>query len=161
RLSGHPNASPYVKDAFHRYLIEGERTAVNQGQMGSKAAAHYTINVPAGGTSTIRLRLTSGHLASPFDGFDALVEKRIAEAYEFYERITPHSLNEDERRVRRQALAGMLWSKQFYYFDLERWLIEHKSHPLLESDSHTARNAEWFHMLNADVISMPDKWEYP
>ena len=85
----------------------------------------------------------------------------IGEADEFYERITPQSLTEDQRRVHRQALAGMLWSKQFYYFDLDKWLEEHRSHPLLESARHGVRNTEWFHMLNADVISMPDKWEYP
>ena len=90
-----------------------------------------------------------------------MFEERIGEADEFYHRITPQSLNEDQRRVHRQALAGMLWGKQFYYFDLERWLSEHKSHPLMTSDTASARNTEWFHMLNADVISMPDKWEYP
>ena len=88
-------------------------------------------------------------------------EKRIADADEFYERITPRSLNEDQRRVHRQALAGMLWSKQFYFFDLEKWLSEHKRHPLLDSNGGGGRNTEWFHMLNADIISMPDKWEYP
>ncbi len=95
------------------------------------------------------------------------MNKRIEEADEFYDRITPASLGEDERRVRRQALAGMLWSKQFYYFDLERWLSEHHSHPMFSASNghaangHPSRNVEWFHMLNADVISMPDKWEYP
>jgi hypothetical protein len=89
------------------------------------------------------------------------LQSRIADADEFYQRITPQSLSEDERRVHRQALAGMLWSKQYYYFDLEKWLLEHQSHPLLESGRQGVRNTEWFHMLNADVISMPDKWEYP
>ena len=96
-----------------------------------------------------------------FGGFEKTFKSRIADADEFYDRITPKSLTDDERRVHRQALAGMLWSKQFYYFDLERWLREHKSHPLLESSRQGVRNTEWFHMLNADVISMPDKWEYP
>jgi hypothetical protein len=90
-----------------------------------------------------------------------VLNRRVADADEFYERIAPDSLSEDERRVHRQALAGMLWTKQYYYFDLEHWLREHKSHPLLESCRHDVRNTEWFHMLNADVISMPDKWEYP
>ena len=96
-----------------------------------------------------------------FKGFEDIFESRLADADEFYRRITPQSLSDDERRVHRQALAGMLWSKQYYYFDLEKWLVEHKSHPLLESGPQGVRNTEWFHMLNADVISMPDKWEYP
>jgi hypothetical protein len=161
RLWGQPNASPYVKDAFHRRIISGEHDAVNPGRVGTKAAAHYAVNVPGGGSQVIRLRLTAKQVNPAFAGFDRSVEARIAEADEFYHRITPRSLNDDERLVHRQALAGMLWSKQFYYFDLERWLSEHNSHPFLESNGHKARNAEWFHMLNADVISMPDKWEYP
>ena len=86
---------------------------------------------------------------------------RLADADEFYNRITPSSLSEDERRVHRQALAGMLWTKQFYYFDLDKWLGEHKAHPLLGANHRNVRNTEWFHMLNSDIISMPDKWEYP
>ena len=97
----------------------------------------------------------------PFGGFEKVLQTRLDEADEFYQRITPPSLTEDERRVHRQALAGMLWTKQFYYFDLERWLAEHNSHPMLGSAKGGVRNTEWFHMLNADVISMPDKWEYP
>ena len=161
RLWGQANACAYVKDAFHRYLVSGEKGAVNPAHVGTKAAAHYILEVPGGGSQMIRLRLAAGAVSEPFTGFEAIFEKRIGDADEFYDRITPQSLNEDERRVHRQALAGMLWSKQFYFFDLERWLTEHKSHPLLNSDGHSTRNMEWFHMLNADVISMPDKWEYP
>jgi hypothetical protein len=161
RLWGQPSASAYVKDAFHGYVISGEIGAVNSGQVGTKAAAHYTLEVPAGGSKTVRLRLAAGEKRNPFADFETAFGKRAAEADEFYDRITPKSLTEDERRVHRQALAGMLWSKQFYYFDLERWLDEHKSHPLLHPGAHGVRNKEWFHMLNADVISMPDKWEYP
>jgi hypothetical protein len=96
-----------------------------------------------------------------FSEFDAVFQGRIADADEFYRTIAPAFLTDDQRRVHRQALAGMLWSKQFYHFDLERWLSEHKSHPLIESARPGVRNTEWFHMLNADIISMPDKWEYP
>ena len=110
---------------------------------------------------TVRLRLASAQKKDAFSGFEQIFKSRIADADEFYERITPRALSEDERRVHRQALAGMLWSKQFYYFDLDQWLVQHKSHPLMESARHGIRNTEWFHMLNADVISMPDKWEYP
>jgi Mannosylglycerate hydrolase MGH1-like glycoside hydrolase domain len=161
RLWGQPNPSPYVKDAFHRYIISNESGAVNPEQVGTKAAAHYKLEVPANASKTVRLRLTAEKATDAFGGFDSVFKSRISEADEFYQRITPQSLNEDERRVHRQALAGMLWGKQYYYFDLEQWLTEHKSHPLLDSAKRGVRNTEWFHMLNADVISMPDKWEYP
>jgi hypothetical protein len=107
------------------------------------------------------LRFTALAGSDPFGTFHAAFDQRQTEADDFYRRIAPKSLNEDQRRVHRQALAGMLWSKQYYFFDLERWLTEHKSHPLLEQHGRHARNADWFHMLNSDVISMPDKWEYP
>jgi len=161
RLWRQPNASPYVKDAFHAWLVGGRLDAVNPARVGTKAAAHYTLDVPAGGSRTIRLRLTSETATGTFEDFDRTFETRIHDANEFYERITPKSLTEDERLVHRQALAGMLWGKQYYYFDLEAWLDEHHSHPLLESARPGVRNVEWFHMLNADIISMPDKWEYP
>ena len=161
RLWGQPNSSPHVKDAFHAYIVSGKNEAVNPARVGTKAAAHYTLDVPAGGSQAIHLRLSAGRAADPFKDFQKTFESRIADADEFYQRIAPPSLSEDERRVHRQALAGMLWSKQYYYFDLERWLSEHESHPLLESAKPGVRNTEWFHMLNADIISMPDKWEYP
>ena len=161
RIWGQPNASPYVKDAFHRYIVSGQGDAVNPARVGTKAAAHVALDVPAGGSRTVRLRLSASKPKDPFAGFEKTFDSRIADADEFYQRITPETLNEDQRRVHRQALAGMLWSKQYYYFDLERWLREHKSHPLDQSARQGVRNTEWFHMLNADVISMPDKWEYP
>ena len=161
RLWGQANSSPYVKDAFHAYLISGVREAVNRAKTGTKAAAHYRLEVPAGGSKAVRLRLSEKPPARPFDQFDAILAARLADADEFYNRIAPHSLNEDERRVYRQALAGMLWGKQYYYFDLDRWLEEHEAHPMVGASNRTTRNMEWFHMLNSDVISMPDKWEYP
>lgn len=161
RLWGQPNASPYIKDAFHTYIISGEKEAVNPAKTGTKAAAHYVFDIPGGGCQTVRLRLTSSKTDTPFNDFEEIFTRLIGEANEFYKRIAPSSLNEDERRVHRQALAGMLWSKQYYYFDLEKWLKEHHSHPMLDSVPHNLRNTEWFHMLNADIISMPDKWEYP
>jgi hypothetical protein len=161
-LWGRPNSSPYVKDAFHTYMISGDGVEVNPAHQGTKAAAHYRLEVPAGGNSMIRLRLTASPAAAPFGGFDPVFEKRIADADEFYSRIVPASLSEDQRRVHRQALAGLLWTKQYYFFDLETWLSEHNSHPLLDPDCGCRpRNVDWFHMLNADIISMPDKWEYP
>jgi hypothetical protein len=159
RLWGGNNPSPYVKDAFHEYVVSGKKDAVNPGKTGTKAAAHYVLNVPGRGSSVVRLRL--GDKAKGFGDFDKTFTLRAAEADEFYDRITPKNLSEDEHRVHRQALAGMLWSKQYYYFDLDKWLLEHDSHPVLNSGSKKVRNTEWFHMLNSDVISMPDKWEYP
>jgi hypothetical protein len=160
RLWGKSNPSPYVKDAFHDYVISGKRDAVSPFGVGTKAAAYYRLVVSAGGSTVVRLRLNPKTPADPFGKFDQIFAMRVADANEFYERITPASLSEDERRVHRQALAGMLWSKQYYYFDLDRWLEEHGAHPLSATHRHI-RNTEWFHMLNSDIISMPDKWEYP
>ena len=161
RLWGQANPSPYVKDAFHEYVVSGKREAVNPSKTGTKAAPHYVLEVPGGGSKVVRLRLSDKRDGDAFAKFDQIFASRAAEANEFYERITPKSLSEDERRVHRQALAGMLWSKQYYYFDLDRWLQEHDAHPLIGSHKRSVRNAEWSHMLNSDVISMPDKWEYP
>ena len=159
KLWGQPNPTPYVKDAFHRYVISGETNAANPAKTGTKAAARYQLTVPAGGSKTVRLRLSAK--PAGFDDFDKVFAARVADADEFYNRITPATLSEDERRVHRQSLAGMLWSKQYYYFDLDRWLTEHDAHPLTGDGRGKARNTAWFHMLNSDVISMPDKWEYP
>jgi len=161
RLWGQANRSPYVKDAFHDCIVSGRRDAVNPAAVGTKAAAHYALEVPAGGSKTIRVRLAAAVRESGFRDFERTFTDRIADADEFYARITPRVLDEDARLVHRQALAGMLWSKQYYYFDLERWLDEHQSHPLLTAARQGVRNSDWFHMLNADIISMPDKWEYP
>ncbi len=130
RLWGQPNPTPYVKDAFHRYVISGERDAVNPAKTGTKAAARYVLEVPAGGCEVVQLRLAKGTAGGTFGAaFDEVLRQRLFDADEFYDRITPRSLGEDERRVHRQALAGMLWSKQYYYFDLDRWLKEHQAHP--------------------------------
>ena len=161
RVWGHANSTAYVKDAFHEYVIRGKREAVNASKRGTKAAAHYCVKVPAGGSTAVRLRLCSQAPMDAFKAFDEILADRLADAGEFYDRITPKSLSEDERRVHRQAIAGMLWSKQYYYFDLDRWLVEHDAHPLVNKGHRNIRNTEWFHMLNNDVISMPDKWEYP
>jgi len=161
RLWAQPNASPYVKDAFHNYVVLGNREAVNPSKIGTKAAALYHLQIPAGASKTVRLRLSGKAAGDPFATFDQIFVTRMSDADDFYDRITPASLSEDERRVHRQALAGMLWSKQYYYFDLDRWLEEHNAHPLMGTSHGNARNTEWFHMLNSDIISMPDKWEYP
>ena len=161
RLWGESNASAYVKDAFHEYVVSGKRNAVNPTRTGTKAAALYQLPVPAGSSRVVRLRLSSKPADDAFGTFDKTFLSRSADADEFYDRITPPTLSADERRVHRQALAGMLWSKQYYYFDLDRWLLEHEGHPMVGTVHRNVRNAEWFHMLNSDIISMPDKWEYP
>ena len=161
RLWGQPNASPYVKDAFHQYLISGACDAVNPSKTGTKAAAHYVLEVSAGASKAVRLRLSANPAADAFAISDQIFDSRLADANEFYDRITAKELSEDERRVHRQALAGMMWSKQYYYFDLDRWLSEHEAHPSARSGKGTSRNSDWFHMLNSDIISMPDKWEFP
>ena len=161
RLWGQPNPSPHVKDAFHEYVISGATDAVNPSKTGTKAAVHYLLEVPAGQSRAVRLRLSANPPADAFDTFDQIFDSRLADANEFYGRITPKELSEDERRVHRQALAGMMWSKQYYYFDLDQWLSEHNAHPSAGSGKESCRNSDWFHMLNSDIISMPDKWEFP
>ena len=161
RLWSQSNRTPFVKDAFHEYVVGGNKEAVNPEKTGTKAAAHYVLQVPAGGCQVVRLRLSATPAADAFADFTQIFADRLADADEFYDRITPDSLSPDERRVHRQALAGMLWSKQYYFFDLDKWLIEHDAHPMTGIRRGNSRNAEWFHMLNRDIISMPDKWEYP
>jgi hypothetical protein len=169
RLFGRPSASTYVKDAFHHYLIEGQSDATNPTDEGTKAAAHYVLDISPGKSAVIRLRLaapafedpTKGKKRGPFSAaFDELMMERLAEADEFYRSVIPASIRPDAANVMRQALAGMLWSKQYYGFDVDQWLKEHAAHPL-QADSHPSRNHEWFHLFNNDIISMPDKWEYP
>jgi hypothetical protein len=167
RLWGQPNRQPYVKDAFHRHLVGGEVEAVNPARTGTKAAAHYTLTLAAGATASVRLRLT--HVAqeaataggeAAFADFAALLAQREAEADAFYATLTPRGLDAERANVMRQALAGMLWTKQYYFFDLERWLDEHGANPLT-GGTRPSRNREWVHMINGHIISMPDKWEYP
>ena len=155
------NSSLYVKDAFHNYVIQDKKDAVNPAKIGTKVAANYRLEVPAGGSEAVRLRLAANPPGDPFKAFDQILHVRLGEANEFFHRITPASLTEDQRRVHRQALAGMMWSKQYYYFDLDKWLVEHEAHPMAGTAHNRMRNTEWFHMLNSDIISMPDKWEYP
>ena len=162
RVFGTANRTPYVKDGINEYIVHGRQDAVNPEQRGTKVSAHCPLPVPAGGLRTIRLRLSDVALAEPFGkGFDAMVETRRREADEFYAKIIPSSLSADAANVMRQALAGMLWSKQFYYYDVDRWLEERGSDPLKPKHRAAPRNDHWHHMYNAHILSMPDKWEYP
>ena len=161
RLVHVANRTPYVKDAIHNYLVNGHSAAVNPDRTGTKAAAHYALSVGAGASVTVRLRLCAGEPDAPFGkAFDAVLASRRKEADEFYASVIPSSLSPDAANVMRQALAGMLWSKQFYYYDVDRWLTE-RGAGLFKSGKRAPRNDHWHHMHNADVISMPDKWEYP
>jgi len=163
RLFGVPNPSPYVKDAFHEYLIGGRKDAVNPARVGSKAAPHYAFPVGAGETVVVRLRLCTGEaIPRPFGaGFDATFDLRKQEADAFYQRITPFDIPADMRNVQRQAFAGMLWNKQYYRYLVERWLKGDPAEPPPPASRLQGRNHDWWHMSAADVLSMPDKWEYP
>jgi hypothetical protein len=163
RIFGTPNASPFVKDGINNYVVNGKKNVVNPQGTGTKAAAHYSITVGAGQTAKIRLRLTDlapTTVSDPFAGFDEIMQSRQKDADEFYQAITPERVSKDEALVMRQALAGMLWSKQYFNFDLHKWLVEHGIDSMRPSQK-SMRNSDWFHMVNQHVISMPDKWEYP
>ncbi len=155
------NATPYVKDAFHRYMVNRETGAVNPEGQGTKAAALYQHELQPGETWTVRLRLTDQTFTRPFNQFDRTLAKRIEEADAFYAEVQNPNLTDDERMVQRQAFAGMLWTKQLYYFDIEQWLNGDPAGPTPPRSRQTGRNHEWIHLNNFDVISMPDKWEYP
>jgi len=162
RLFGAPNASPYVKDAFHTYIIHGQIEAVNPAAVGTKAAAHYRIEIPPNETVTLRLRLFTESKATETlfsQAFEQIFSQRIQESEEFYADI-PAGLLPQERRIVRQACAGLLWSKQFYHYSIADWLAGDPAQPPVVS--HNRRNQDWAqHLYNRDVISMPDKWEYP
>jgi hypothetical protein len=163
RIFGTPNVSPYVKDGINNYVVAGNRDAVNPEKEGTKCAAHYQVTVGAGETATIRVRLTDlapDAIGDPFQSFDATLQTRLGEADAFYTSITPGRASEDEVLVMRQALAGMLWTKQYFFFDVHKWLEEHSIEPM-KPGGPSMRNRDWFHMVNQHVISMPDKWEYP
>jgi hypothetical protein len=166
RLWGRPNDVRHVKDAFHERVIAGREDAINPAREGTKAAAHHVLNVPAGDSRTVRVRLALesalGPQVSAFSpAFERTMGERRREADAFYDSISPEGLSEDERRTMRQALAGMLWSKQYYCFDLDRWLREHGANPVARTPAPGIRNPRWSHMINDDILSMPDKWEYP
>jgi hypothetical protein len=162
RLFGTPNATAFVKDGIDSFIVHGNRDAVNPEQTGTKAAAHYEITVGAGETRILRLRLQDKSSAKPFGAvFEDAMTARRNEADEFYGAVIPQSLSGDEAAVMRQALAGMLWSKQVYFFDVDRWLSEHGAAPFDPNRRKGSRNERWQHLYNLDVLSMPDKWEYP
>ena len=169
RLYGKTNRTPYVKDAFHRYLIGGEKAAVNPALSGTKVAAHSVSEIPPGKSWTLHLRLTDCNPAerpgqtSQFFGaaFDAVFVQRMKEADEFLAARAHRGLSEDARHVQRQAFAGLLWSKQSYHYDVRRWLEGDSTQPAPDPRRALGRNRDWTHLYNSDLILMPDKWEYP
>ncbi|OGL14930.1 MAG: glucosidase [Candidatus Rokubacteria bacterium RIFCSPLOWO2_12_FULL_71_22] len=163
RLYGAPNARPYVKDGIDDYVVHGRPDAVNPARVGTKVAPLYRLTVAPGATVTTRLRLTNTPLAAdPFgQPFDAIVAERLREADDFYATVIPKGLSDDGKRVMRQSFAGLLWSKQFYHYYVRRWLEGDPAGPPPPPERRGGRNHEWLHLYNEDVISMPDKWEYP
>jgi hypothetical protein len=163
RLFGSENAVRYVKDGINDFIVNGKEDTVNPAGVGTKAAAHYQCKIGAGQTATIRLRLSDldpAAMGNPFKSFAEILKSRQQEADAFYASITPERVSKDEALVMRQAMAGMLWSKQYFGFDVNTWLEEHGV-DASKSGSRQMRNSEWSHMVNEHVISMPDKWEYP
>ena len=164
RLFGAPNASPYVKDNINDYIVHGAKDAVNPSQAGTKAAANYALTLPSGEVATIRLRFTDKNRKSSRvfgKPFETVFANRLREANEFYQTVVPSHLSDDARSVMRQALGGLLWSKQYYHYVVERWLDGDPKTPLPPAERRHGRNHDWKHLYNTDVISMPDKWEYP
>ena len=166
RLYNYENGTRHAKDGINDYLVHGLRDAVNPAKSGTKAAAHYPLTLGSGETKTIKLRLTNLEIppenSDPCNGkFDATFDERKREADEFYDSVTPRDLSQDAKSVMRQALGGLLWSKQFYYYDMSSWLKGDPAEPTPPSERLNGRNSQWTHLYNDDIISMPDKWEYP
>ena len=165
RLWDAPNRSQFVKDAFHDFVVRGENTAVNPAQTGTKAAAHYRLAIAPGETRSIRARFekidAEESVAQPFTDFDKCFSQRRTEADEFHEGLMPVSLSNEHKEIQRQALAGMLWTKQFYHYIVDQWLEGDPGHPPPPNERKHGRNAQWRHLYNERVMSMPDTWEYP
>jgi hypothetical protein len=160
KLFGGENHSPYVKDGINDRVVQGIEAAVNPQQTGTKAACYYLLKIDAGSEKTIRLRLSDrDRLSEPFQEFDSILSSRQQEADEFYQRFESHSMSEDARNVQRQAFAGMLWTKQYYHYVVEDWLSGDPTQPTPQRQY--ARNEDWMHLFNDDILSMPDKWEFP
>ncbi|HXU36086.1 MAG TPA: glucosidase [Blastocatellia bacterium] len=158
---GGPAPHHFYKDAFHRHIVNGEEGATSDERAGTKSCFRYQYVVPAGGSVVVKLRLTTEETSSPLEGVDQIIAGRLAEADEFYKFIQPPNATEDERRIQRQAFAGLLWTKQIYLYDVHRWLDgDDPNNPPPES-RYEIRNTHWQHLNSMRILSMPDKWEYP
>ena len=163
RLWGQVNGHSYAKDAFHEYVVHGNEEATNPALTGTKFAPHYLLEIAAGQSQTLRLRLSAKDEApaEAFAEFDNIFAQRRCEADEFYDAVSPAGMSDEARSVARQAYAGLLWSKQFYHYIIRAWLNGDSAQPLPPPERHNGRNREWAHLFSRDIISMPDKWEYP
>ena len=161
KLYNAPNQSPFVKDGINDYLVHGKTDAVNINAAGTKAAVNFDVTIAGGESNTFRLRLSTGSNNKPFDDFDSLFNAAISNANAFYNDFQKDFTNDDEKNVQRQAFAGMLWSKQYFNYDVTKWLNGDPAQPAPPEERKKGRNASWKHLNNADIISMPDKWEYP
>ena len=163
KIFGVPNKSPYVKDSINEYMVSGNKQAVNPGQTGTKMSVHYVLKIPAGATQIVQLRLANVKgLKEPFGkNFDDIVETRLKEADEFYTKVCPFELSSPMRYIQRQAYSSLLWNKQFYHYVVEDWLKGDPAEPSPPAERKNGRNSTWKHLYSEDVISMPDKWEYP
>jgi len=153
--------APHPKDAFHEYLVHGRADAVSPERTGTKAGAHYALSIAPGATVELHLRLSQDTLVEPFADYESIFAAREREADEFYAELQAELTDEDARRIQRQAFAGMIWSKQTFHYDVRSWLTGDETQPKPPERRKHARNADWDHLTNEDVISMPDKWEYP
>jgi hypothetical protein len=163
RLSGTKNESTYVKDAFHRYVVDNQKCAVNPDNIGTKFAAYYTLEIPGEESTSIQLRLCNNpHLETPFDReYQETFQVRLQEADAFYQSISPYEQNPELRNIQRQAFAGLLWNKQYYHYVVDTWLAGDPAQPSPPEERKQGKNSDWVHIHIDDVISMPDKWEYP
>ena len=162
RLFGKPNPTPYVKDGINDYVTRDEKNAVNPNQIGTKAAAKYSTVVEAGGSTTVKVRFSQNtHYTQPFEDFDTIFEERIREADAFYEELQANIADQELKNIQRQAYAGMLWNKQFYYYNVNEWLKGDPKMPVAFEGRAYPKNLNWRHMYTANILSMPDKWEYP
>lgn len=160
KLYNYKSNGGWYKDGINDYMINGSQS-VNKAMRGTKVALNYDIAIPAGGQYTIRFRLCKMAGETPFGDFDSIFNERKSEADQFYADIQNSELNEEEKNIQRQAFAGMLWNKQFYYYDVTEWLTGDPGQPPPPLERMHGRNFQWKHLNNADIISMPDKWEYP
>jgi len=161
RLFGMNDIKGSFKDGINDYIIDGNKKAVNASKEGTKAAVNYNLVIDFGKSETLRLRLSNNSVKNPFESFDTIFEKRIKEADEFYSGMQYKIKDEELKNIQRQAFSGMLWNKQFYYYDIRQWLNGDPSQPKPPDERNKGRNCDWIHLNNADIISMPDKWEYP
>ena len=161
RLYNVDNANAYLKDGINDYITQNNKTSINQSKTGTKAACNYDLEINGASFKIVKLRFAKNPIEDPFKDYNSIIDEKKNEADEFYADIQTEITNEDAKNVQRQAFAGMLWNKQFYYYDVEEWINGDKGQPEPPKERKGGRNKDWLHLNNADIISIPDKWEYP